>query len=98
MMDRDKELLELAAKAAGISIAWIGSVPWYAGQNGDRVYWEPLTDDGDALRLAITLDLLDEHPDFTYKLAENRSHTNDKFAATRHAIVQAAAEIGKAMP
>ena len=49
----DRTLLGLAAKAFGIAI----------GFEGDRVYcenctdlsWNPLTDDGDALRLAVTL-------------------------------------------
>ena len=54
----DRELLELAAKAAGIKTSlhketdslWI---------DGPRV-WNPLTDDGDALRLAVKLGFLIE--------------------------------------
>ena len=56
----DRELLEAAAKAAGIE--WYG----YAGDDEcecryfdigeeDVVRWNPLTDDGDALRLAVAL-------------------------------------------
>jgi hypothetical protein len=45
----DRDLLELAAKAAGIEIKhWIGSEPF-------SPHWNPLTDDGDALRLAVKL-------------------------------------------
>lgn len=55
----DQELLVLAAKAAGMPkqvddigvwSAWVGSLE--AGH-----WWDPLTDDGDALRLAVKLDL-----------------------------------------
>ena len=43
----DREMLELAAKAAGRGNRW-----WI----GDaRLKWNPLTDDGDALRLAVRL-------------------------------------------
>ena len=57
----DRELLEKAAKAAGLhkdwpepdfGIQWNGSGLWCFG-NGDGMLWNPLTDDGDALRLAI---------------------------------------------
>lgn len=60
MSKTDKELLELAAKAAGID----GSVDdefgcgmWLRGKrNPDNSrYWSPLTDDGDAFRLAVKL-------------------------------------------
>jgi flavin-binding protein dodecin len=57
----DKALLELAAKAAGIydECEWFeckeedGSLVWCLVQ-GNRE-WNPLTDDGDALRLAVKL-------------------------------------------
>jgi hypothetical protein len=50
----DKELLHAAAKAAGIDVG---------GWNSDRealfcdasYFWNPLADDGDALRLAVKL-------------------------------------------
>ena len=60
----DRELLELAAKAAGHNVRWheifecfvhvdpfnITNPPTMAGQ---RLVWVPLDDDGDALRLAV---------------------------------------------
>ena len=55
----DRELLELAARAAGdIPNAVIGAEPGYYWC-GDtcRQQWNPLTDDGDALRLAVKLKL-----------------------------------------
>jgi hypothetical protein len=99
----DRELLELAAKAAGIEINWF---KWerLTGQ------WNPLTDDGDALRLAVGLDIHIRPYDTSvfadhethggvYNIFEDyRNHKNDKHAATRRAITRAAAEIGKAMP
>jgi len=54
MSKTDKELLELAAKAVGID------APFYVADkrasDGYRT-WNPLIDDGDALRLAVKLGL-----------------------------------------
>lgn len=100
----DKELLEMAAKAAYGKPNFVGDMKW-----------NPLTDDGDALRLAIVLGIdLSFFDDFPgchaafsraswYADEETFSeideiHRLDSFAATRRAIVRAAAEIGKAMP
>ena len=62
----DRELLELAAKAAGLKIA-----DWHGGgdhflilaypPNWPRSMFSPLTDDGDALRLAVRLRLSIDH-------------------------------------
>ena len=51
----DRELLELAAKAAGIELKWHHShKDAYARRNGEYwAVWNPLRDDGDALRLAV---------------------------------------------
>lgn len=106
-----RELLELAAKAADVSLyaVWsdFGNFEGYrAGSlNGDA--WNPLTDDGDALRLAVKLRI-----DFCIDPDETRACawsvpasdfmeeplTPDPYAAARRAIVRAAAELGKAMP
>lgn len=99
----DKELLELAAKAAGVKGPYFEEHD--CGINyGERLVklWNPLTWDGDALRLAVKLGI-----DITVsgKQAAATSHTNgpcfqeyangDLYAATRRAIVRAAAEIGQ---
>ncbi len=96
----DRELLELAAKAADDGIVFYGEC-WRA-QTGRE--WNPLTDDGDALRLAVKLELqLDLRHSFhtvrVYGAAEGRidEGAKDPLAATRRAIVRAAAEIGRAM-
>ena len=51
----DRELLELAAKAAGYPPEWHGSIKIETA-NGTRK-WSPLEDDGDALRMAVKLGL-----------------------------------------
>lgn len=112
-MTTDKELLELAAKAAGIehpggdhSIANDGRL-WDC--NGLR-WWNPLTDDGDALRLAVKLELsqlFDSMPDgliveigipwhdTLFNTIFTEPIGKDKYSATRRAIVRAAASIGE---
>lgn len=108
----DRELLELAAKAAGIGpiigfddhlTAIIGPLKWTR-------QWAPLADDGDALRLAVKLLIEIYHADdgefAAYASYPNERgyayaiepHNGDPCAATRRAIVRAAAEIGRTMP
>ena len=119
-MNTDRELLEFAAKAAGIAVMrsrlddkihkdmlvrQSSRNPYH--ENGP---WNPLTDDGDALRLAVKLGLVvcvlrsinltgvylpAEHIGGKYDITEH--HNGDHYAATRRAIVRAAAEIGKGM-
>ena len=98
----NRELLEAAAKAAG----WPAGTSIAGGglcmTNG--LYWNPLTDDGDALRLAVKLrldvltcgrhDVQDE-----IQIGGAVSQTTfqnvdgDAYAAARRAIVRAAAAI-----
>ena len=95
----DRELLELAAKAAGMDSLWRG--------DEDGLSWNPLTDDGDALRLAVKLGLTIEQrikgqecfvEDCLYVEAGHaRYDEGGKEAATRRAIVRAAAEIKRSM-
>ena len=99
----DRELLECAAKAAGIVLHWHEPTKsaWVDGPQT----WNPLTDDGDAFRLAVTLEL-SIIPDRTSKSMKvfsgtapiwaEESRKDDPLAATRRAIVLAAAEIGRA--
>jgi len=102
----DREMLELAAKAAGYSCrirtTKIGIEKFYV--NGH--VWNPLIDDGDALRLAVKLGLMLDEITQGYMAGHwVATHTNiescyelaipDPYAATRRAIVRAAAEIGK---
>jgi len=96
-MMNDRELLELAAKAAGVELKYD---TFGKGENADRVYsyWNPLVDDGDALRLAVKLSILASPRFFHFReLAHFGCQDKDDCAATRQAIVRAAAEIGKKM-
>lgn len=54
-MSTDRELLELAAKAVGLpECGWMGPAFMYVDNNQFKD-WNPLEDDGDALRLAVKL-------------------------------------------
>jgi len=105
----DRELLELAAKAAGVEVTWWE--PYTGGfdagggfVNSNDLEWNPLTDDGDALRLAVKLRLELQLQDYGAAAREPgkawfgcESHLYGGIeAATRRAIVRAAAEIGRA--
>jgi len=102
----DRELLELAAKAAGIEygtdrLAQDLALYRMSGGHFWLPRWNPLTDDGDALRLAVKLRMLVEIErvlELSSANGQYESHDEDPYAATRRAIVRAAAEIGRAMP
>jgi hypothetical protein len=116
----DRELLELAAKAAGLTVKWLNK-SFYGPTMAVEVEpgnplgfdpWNPLTDDGDALRLAVMIGsrhvlTLEVGAAGTCATFHNPPRGADEFlsygardplAATRRAIVRAAAELGKAMP
>jgi hypothetical protein len=103
----DRELLELAAKAAGeLTPSWYGNDAYF---DGVLSRWNPLDDDGDALQLAVKLRIdLDQYADSVRCLRSEdfddsegteaiENLGKDPYAATRRAIVRAAAEIGKGM-
>lgn len=99
----DRELLEHAAKAAGIDAHitdWFSHV-----KDGDGDYlkpWNPLTDDGDALRLAVKLRISLMMRGISLSAFDQGEtlhieewYGGDMATATRRAIVRAAATIGK---
>lgn len=97
----DRTLLNMAAKA-------IGQV-YVDGESWDECAgWNPLEDDGDALRLAVRLRLHIEWRvdgrvavsprDYVADIYITESTREDRYAATRRAVVRAAAEIGRAIP
>jgi hypothetical protein len=109
----DRELLEAAARAAGLPITGIYNV----GNMGETIFvaqaaWNPLTDDGDALRLAVALRMNivvktlphavyvevynGQAQSVTEPLADVRFKVADEAAATRRAIVRAAAAMAPA--
>jgi hypothetical protein len=103
----DRELLELAAKAAGLTILrWGKTAGAFIGEGSA---WSPLTDDGDALRLAIAMhiniDTAGHHPAAVFfhpdrgrfiHFREDQAEQGME-AAVRRAIVRAAAELGRVM-
>jgi hypothetical protein len=94
-----RRLLELAAKAAGYRYAPHGG---YIVVDGIPGNWNPITDDGNALRLAIDLELdvsLGKNGAVVEygKLQIEELNANDPYAAVRLAIVRAAAAIGEKM-
>jgi hypothetical protein len=121
----DSELLEKAAKAAGINALRdpYGCLRNCTGmEQAMNIFagkiWNPLSDDGDALRLAVKLGIelrCDDKDAASAGWSANQKgaptidgkgpwywkewlgkHGNDTYAATRRAIVCAAAEIWKA--
>lgn len=107
----DRELLELAAKAAGIRVEYTepslftGQVFQLFFDGEHQVGWNPLDDDGDALRLAAKLGLDVEWRSDGRVAAYRHTNANgycftalvscqeDRAASVRRAIVRAAAEI-----
>lgn len=120
----DRELLELAARAAGIKARWFKVNQWRqvggnrmkTGQDDvfgthHRKPWNPLNEDGDALRLAHRLGLAvdmsacvinfaipdQDDSEMEIEVALEYEPFDGDIAHTRRAIVRAAAEIGKSM-
>ena len=100
----DRELLEAAAKAAGILVQWNAvyetlEIPGPTLMNVPQ-RWNPLTDDGDALRLAVKLRMAMDVDDYGLvafcgqgldrEIAKEDIDGNP-YASTRRAIVRAAA-------
>ena len=110
----DRELLELAAKAAGIGVEWREVIRSRIAEfqtikhstqvgfwlNGKQ--WNPLTDDGDALRLAVKLNMSVDCNNWCAKSTQQETYEwvdggcDDPFTATRRAIVRTAAQLARA--
>jgi hypothetical protein len=107
-MKTDRELLELAARAAGIEgyiHEWVNG-PEFIIPGENPATWNPLQDDGNALRLSMKLKIRVLHPtveapdavragSFKYGFVQEdyADHGGDYMAATRFAITRAAAQI-----
>lgn len=106
----DRELIVNAARAAGYNTELRENGTEFAIERDGRWHpFDPLTDDGDALRLAVKLEIdiwySDDSVEAAYKIMEDgfpggRTYSvweqaPDKFDATRRAIVRAAAAIAK---
>ena len=106
----DRELLESAAKAIWLKIDKSATNGGGEGNTGfdmmgnvmldwhNNVKWNPLVDDGDALRLAVKLGLNIEtprHKGFGSTCGNQTVFRDDAYEQTRRAIVRAAAAIGE---
>lgn len=106
----DFELLENAAKA--INLSWFDLPAALAGRGlhlDSGKFWNPLVDDGDALRLATALGIdIEWHEDdsvdaYQHATANGLCFTAsesgaDRVANVRRAIVRVAAEVGRRVP
>ena len=100
LMDNlDITLLWLAGKAVNTPTRVIGAdagLYWIEETKSCHLAWNPLSNDGDALRLAIDLGMINPgcfpYPDVYIDVTKP-----DWYAATRRAIVVAAAKIGAKM-
>jgi len=101
----DRELLELAAKAAGYSFFYLDDLePHIHSKERGTEYWNPLTGDGDRLRLIRALKMNIDYADcgvsarynFDRHLAQEWWGGDEGDEA--HAVLRVAAAIGKAMP
>lgn len=106
----DREMLEAAAKAAGLIVGdWLPGIGLmrYEGASGNysRHRWNPLTDDGDEARLEANLGLSVLWGSRAVTVGRGQigpiveryqDHNKDKQAARRRAGTRAAAEIGRA--
>ena len=101
----DRELLEAAAQAAGIVFTVVDEYGvWFDAPDkelGRGVFFNPLTDDGDALRLAVKCQI-DVVQFFSFVRADSpegdschQDHGSDPYAATRRAIVRAASALAE---
>lgn len=114
----DLELLEAAAKAAGVRYDPAASKPhptsgafwglwlWFDDEPSEiaQRYWNPLRNDGDAFRLAVALrmrvNVSGYNAEVVYYTAlgadsVREEHNTDPAAATRRAIVRAAAAVAQ---
>ncbi|MFJ9531226.1 hypothetical protein [Herbaspirillum sp. NPDC101396] len=108
MSAADRELLDLAAIAAGIKTPgkppnWMHPGVEIPTDFGHR-WWNPLRDDGDALRLAVAIQPLSGCAVLCLSIGKERTGCEFRFvdgpdaaANTRRAIVVAAAEIGRGL-
>jgi hypothetical protein len=94
----DRELLEAAARAVGYEFngLWCdeqsGLLVWEPPTNYESRDWNPLTDDGDALRLAVKLrERFGTDIAACFGIGRFAEWEVDPYAATRRAIVRAAA-------
>jgi len=113
MKQPTREDYELAAKAAGMKLIFLGKTAYSISEQENLPLphispsWQPLDDDGDSRRLqvAIGADLQIRKTACAavtstsrMQIADYKDHNNDKCEAARNAVFFLAVEIGRAMP
>lgn len=95
----DRELLEMAAKAAGYTLDDDFDVngEWWPWCVELKDHWHPLTDDGDALRLGARFGVF-LRKDFIKTLSSLLGSGMEHDKATRLAIVVTVVDIYKRLP
>jgi len=102
-MPTNRELLELAAKAAGIGLAWSSIEDQSPRNQANWNSWNPMEDDGDAFRLAVKLGIQIDPYGHEMRASiigdgweeDPGNFGGDECAAMRLAIVLVAARIGE---
>lgn len=116
MNDNEREMLEMAARAVGEDVEWHENGSYFYRKScnwpEEKGFFNPLHDDGEALRLAISLRMkigvsdiaafadLDDALGVFIRQPIKRLGLSDlsMLEAVRRAIVRAAAEIGRKLP
>jgi len=96
----DKELLELAAKAAGYTLEeHYDDDQYYPWCTETDAFFNPLLDDGDAFRLMVKMkiDVFLYNNCVSVDYVPLEFYDNDPCSAVRRAIVKAASEIDEEM-
>lgn len=104
-MQADRELLEMAAKAAGMEYSveeWEDGTIFALRIKDRGGWWNPFNSDGDAMRLAVDLALVVRCYEGSIivdggGISAEEHDVADRYSATRRAIVRAAAAIGEGM-
>jgi hypothetical protein len=104
----DRELLELAAKAAGEDVEWHSTGSYFYRKSciwpAEKGFFNPLHDDGECARMEVACELqvdigdigvISERLDGTACFEKYEDHSGDKNQTRRRASTRAAAAIGE---
>ncbi|KZN20448.1 MULTISPECIES: hypothetical protein [Pseudomonas] len=107
----EREQMELAAKAVGMKLLWLGVGDMPATIEATSAYWNPKHVDSDSFRLSAALEIGVEYvgkrggpatevycwPRGRGDCSASQPLGDDKHAAVRHAIFEAAVNFGMSM-
>ena len=96
----DRELLELAARAAGVPKEVVGAAAgshWIESNRSMHLQWNPLTDDGDTLRMLVAVPEACGLEWLIVQAWQACDTPADRAAYVRRKATEKVAEIGKLM-